>query len=240
MSKWQLFINGVYRNDLFKEKQRVTFNINHKLLEEAEAHKLDLEADLEELIMDRISPKLSKGEKIVIDFSRHIEKMRKEKNFFLMDKQIDKIFLKNVGRFDKFETEFKKFNVILGPIGSGKTTLINAIAAIDYNIDLNKKHILKKDKKEGYIEAEVKKNKVIHFTSMNEEIWSGTEYLDRCILIDDMGSNLDDEKYLEFLYYLRQLDCQVILSTRQRDEKTFNDFSKIAPYCNFIDLGILK
>ena len=175
MSKWQLFINGVYRNDLFEEKQRVTFNINRKLLEEAEAHGLDLESDLEKLIIGKISPKLSKGEKIVIDLSRHIEKMRKEKKCFLLNNQIDKIFLKNVGKFDEFETDFKKFNVIIGPIGSGKTTLINAIAAIDYNIDLNKKHMLKKGEKDGYIEAEIKKNKTLHFTAMNEEIWSGTE-----------------------------------------------------------------
>ena len=203
---------------------------------------------------------LSIGERICRDFNRYIVDLVEKKRGFFLPYKINKIKLRDVGIFDRFEIDFKSFNVVHGSCGKGKTTLFRSIA---YAFDLEKYPkdlLLRKDSHCGNIEIEFTKRSSLNLW-LNEEAVDYEEQDDDCVplygerseynidrskvkglILDDAGDCLTKEKYQDFLGYLRELnqDLQIILTVRVNSDRSRCMFSTLFSDCNFIDLDSIN
>ena len=201
---------------------------------------------------------LSVGERICSDFNKYVFDLFHEKRGFFLPHKIDKIRLKDVGIFHRFETNFKSFNVVFGSCGKGKTTFVRSIA---YAFDLEKYTkglLLKEGSHYGKIEIEFTKRAIVNLW-LNQEPVDYEERDDDCVLVydekseydfdiykvkglilDDAGDCLTKEGYQKLLAHLCGLnkDFQIILTARPNRSKDM--FFKTFPDCNFIDLDSIN
>lgn len=130
--------------------------------------------------------------------------------WLLLDYIVQNISLMNIGLFDFFYTDFVEgINVIVGPTGQGKSTILKSLAYDGEHMDL---YILKKDKTEGLIQRTV---------------FSGCVHVSKCMLLDDLGSYMSPNKFHSFLNYLSSLSVQIILTVDFRlyhIVKSFSDY----------------
>ena len=203
---------------------------------------------------------LSVGERICRDFNKYIGDLVEEKRGFFLPYKLDKIKLRDVGIFDRFETDFKSFNVVFGSCGKGKTTLVRSIAYAFDREKYPKGFLLRKGSRCGNIEIEFIKRSSVNLW-LHEEVVDYEEKDDDCIsvydkkseydidgsnvkglILDDAGERLTLEKYQEFLSHLRDLnqDLQIIMTVRSNSDRSRGMFSRLFPGCNFIDLDSIK
>jgi len=123
--------------------------------------------------------------------------------YFILDGTLEELSLNGIGRFNAFITGFGRFNVILGQIGSGKTTIVNAIGHIENKIHAEPSRLIKIDRGDAEITLKKRKEKKKHISACR----SYTETRERCLVIDDGGFCLDERMYSYFLYMLRGLGC---------------------------------
>jgi recombinational DNA repair ATPase RecF len=146
---------------------------------------------------------------------------------FIVDGCLEELSLKGIGRFNAFKTDFGRFNIILGRIGSGKTTIVNAIGHIENKVYAELGSLMKNDA--GDAEITLKKRKV--------KKRSYGETRERCLVIDDGGFCLDEDRYAQFLHLLRGLDCQIILTASGHNAEKLENFTKVFNDCKIIELN---
>jgi len=182
---------------------------------------------------------LSVGEKTCKNFDMYITNLVYKKRSFYIPFELKRVILRDVGVFDRFEAEFKDFNVVYGADGTGKTTFVRSIA---YALDLyryREEELLKKDSFHGDIEVEVVK-RIWFYTSLarsrkglgykvyteyiplDESDFSSFGYLEDInddlddmlyymdsILLDDAGAEFTKQRYTHFLEYLQELNGEL-------------------------------
>jgi Ni2+-binding GTPase involved in maturation of urease and hydrogenase len=152
---------------------------------------------------------------------------------FIIDGTLEELSLKGIGRFNAFKTGFGRFNVILGQIGSGKTTIVNAIGHIENKIQAEFCSLMKNDARD--VEITLKKRKIKK--SYISRCGSYGETRERCLVIDDGGFCLDEQRYAQFLHHLRSLDCQIILTASGHNAEKLENFAKVFNDCKIIELN---
>jgi recombinational DNA repair ATPase RecF len=152
---------------------------------------------------------------------------------FIVDGCLEELSLKGIGRFNAFQTDFDRYNIILGRIGSGKTTIVNAIGHIENKIYAEPSRLIKFDR--GDAEITLKKRKVKK--SYISRCGSYEEIRERCLVMDDGGFCLDEQRYAQFLHHLRSLDCQIILTASCHNAEKLENFAKVFNDCRIIELN---
>jgi len=171
-----------------------------------------------------------------MDFGQYLTTLTEEKRCFFLPSEIEQITLKNIGRFDEFNVEPKRFNLVSGIAGTGKTTLIRSIA-YTFGIDeFNGDILIKEKKKEGEINLILKDQKTMSVkipgSSKGHRNQSGNTC---CILLDDC-TDLNNNILQDFLQYLQGLNVQIILSKPIIDRTQDKIFLRLFPKSNIIEL----
>ena len=91
---------------------------------------------------------LSVGEQICSDFGQYLKDLEHEGRCLFLPFKIQTLDMKNIGKFDVRHVEFSRFNVVLGPVGAGKTTLMQAIGSVS-----GAHRLLKSEQNDGEIDV---------------------------------------------------------------------------------------
>jgi AAA15 family ATPase/GTPase len=152
---------------------------------------------------------------------------------FTINGRLEELSLNDIGRFERFTTYFNRYNIILGQNGSGKTTIVNAIGYIENKIHAEPSCLIKLNRNEAEITLKKRNEKKKYVSTCR----SYTEIRERCLVIDDGGFCLDERMYCYFLYLLRDLDCQIILTASCYNAENIENFTKIFNDCKIIELN---
>jgi len=172
-----------------------------------------------------------------MDFDQYLTTLTEEKRCFFLPSEIEKITLKNIGRFDELNVETKKFNLISGIAGTGKTTLIRSIAYTFGLDEFNGDILIKEKKKNGEINLILKDQKTLSIKIPGSiKGRRGRRGNARCILLDDCTDYLNDKILQDLLQYIQGLNIQIILSKPVIDNKQAIIFLSVFPKCNIIEL----
>jgi len=168
---------------------------------------------------------LSTGELICVDFNRYLKELEKQGRCMFLPFEIQELTLRNIGRFNEKNIDFDTFNIVFGNIGSGRTTLLKSIGCIS-----DSQKLLKSGQRDGEIGLTMTDGRRLHL-----DICEAGEV--KCIVLDDVGERLDQERYGEFLRYLRALDVQVILLRGNMNDELDGLINRTFPDCTFIQLN---
>jgi len=165
---------------------------------------------------------ISVGEWICQDFERYLKSLKTEGRCVFLPFEIQSLHLRNIGRFDEKHLDFDDVTVILGNNGSGKTTITKAIQSVSgFQVGV------KAGQNSGEINMTLSDDSVLHQDVFNAENVN-------CIVLDCAGERLDQERYRQFLHYLRDMDVQLILTVGRTD--AHNIIRNTFPDCQFIQL----
>jgi len=165
---------------------------------------------------------LSIGEWISQDFGRYMKSLVVEGRCLFLQFKLHSLDLTKIGRFDEKHLEFGDVTVIFGYNGTGKSTCVRTISSIT-----GSQVSVKAGQDHGEINLTLSDGSVLHQDIIN----SGSV---RCIVLDCAGERLDQERYGEFLRYLRDLDVQLILTVQRTD--IYDTIRSTFPDCRFIQL----
>jgi len=165
---------------------------------------------------------LSVGEWICQDFGRYLKSLEAEGRCIFLPCHVDSLDLMNIGRFDEKHLDFDDVNVIHGNNGRGKSTIVRAISSVS-----GSQVGVKAGQDRGEINMRLSDGSVLHQDVFNAENVN-------CIVLDCAGERLDQERYRQFLHYLRDLDVQLILTVGRTD--IHNKIRSTFPDCRFIQL----
>ncbi len=221
------------------------------------AKKLDLNISqiTEMALKSRILPLLSRKERLEMeerlrkeDFNNYLEDLKKRKKCFFLRIPIKSLELKNIGKFKNKKFHFfKGFNIILGPFGSGKTTIINSIiVALGHGTIKTERNELFEEffgsdefisieftappsvifgRKDGEIRLKLFPSEITikYFLSEGKKTcFSKAEV--QSILLDDPLYIFDDRTRVSFIKWLKKnYGCQIILTTRDEKLKKYAD-----------------
>ncbi len=151
----------------------------------------------------QLFPTLSIGEKAEADFWEYLKELEKEKYVFFLPVRLIRAKLANIGTIKNITIDFERFNLIIGKGATGKTTIIRSIAYIFW-------HKLVKDyfSDKATIELDVLPEKKYKISMVS---YNGKENI-KCVLVDCGGSRFDTKYFEKFLFYLKRLDMQVIMT----------------------------
>lgn len=168
---------------------------------------------------------LSIGEWICQDFGRYLKHLEAEGRCLFLQHKLHSLDLIKIGRFDEKHLDFDDVNVIHGNNGTGKTTLVHAVSSVTgYQVGV------KGGQDRGEINMTLSDGSVLH-----QDVFDAENV--RCIVLDDAGERLDQERYGEFLRYLRDLDVQVILLRGNMNDELDGLINRTFPDCTFIQLN---
>jgi uncharacterized protein YhaN len=170
-----------------------------------------------------MNSQLSVGEWICQDFGRYLKSLVVEGRCLFLQFKLQSLDLTKIGRFEEKHLDFDDVNVIHGNNGRGKSTIVRAISSVT-----GSPVSVKAGQSRGEINLRLSDDSVIHQDIFNAENVN-------CIVLDCAGERLDQERYGDFLRYLRELDVQLILIVGRTD--VHNIISSIFPDCRYIDLN---
>ena len=112
-------------------KKKTLLHLDSDLVEKAKKENLDISRLTEEAIKEALKVTIPKTARDYLQMII-VEAGREEARYcevHLLPFQIESLKLENIGPFKEFEAKFKKegINVIYGPCGSGKSTILRAI-----------------------------------------------------------------------------------------------------------------
>ncbi len=165
---------------------------------------------------------LSIGEWICQDFGRYMKSLEAGGRCVFLSYHVDCLDLRNIGKFVEKHLDFADVNIIHGNIGSGSTTVIQAVSSVT-----GSQVSVKAGQDRGEINLRLSDGSLIHQDIFN------TENV-HCIVLDSAGERLDQERYREFLRYLRGLNVQLILTVQRTD--IYDTIRSTFPDCQFIQL----
>jgi len=161
--------------------------------------------------------------------------------WFITEKHFKKLTLTNVGRFKSFHCEFNDFTIILGPHGSGKTTIVSALSQGENQPLMSHKRLIQmhrkntnQDSNQSIIQIETKHNHDILFNIHKKEIKQNHH----CFILDGAGSRLTQERYYQFLTYLQQLPYQIILTANSDYQDIIEQFNMENKNCEIIEIPL--
>jgi hypothetical protein len=168
---------------------------------------------------------LSIGEQICLDFNRYLKDLEREGRCLFIPFEIKALTLRNIGRFSEKYIDFRRFNIVFGNIGTGRTTMMKSISSVS-----GSQIKVKNGQNRGEIDMTLSDG-----SSLHQDVFDAKNV--RCIVLDDAGERLDRERYVEFLHYLRHLDVQVILARGNMNDELNTLINRIFPDCRFIRLN---
>jgi predicted ATPase len=166
---------------------------------------------------------LSVGEWICQDFGRYLKCLVAEGRCVFTPYHVDSLDLMNIGRFDEKHLDFADVNIVLGFNGSGMSTIVRAISSVS-----GSQVSVKGGENRGEINMRLSDGLLLH-----QDVFDAENV--RCVVLDSAGDRLDQERYSEFLSYLRGLNVQLILTVGRTD--VCDIISNIFPDCRYIDLN---
>lgn len=165
---------------------------------------------------------LSMGEQICMNFDRYLKDLEQQGRCLFLPFEIQSLNVKNIGKFVEKHLEFSKVNIVQGHVGSGKTTIVKAISNVS-----GYQSIVTSGYRCGEIDLMTSDGKILH-----QNIFEAGNV--QCIVIDDGAEVLDKSHYERFLYHLRGLNLQLILTQGRTELKEL--ISRTFSDCRFIDL----
>jgi hypothetical protein len=168
---------------------------------------------------------LSVGEWICQDFGRYLKSLENEGRCVFLPYRIQSLHLRGIGKFVEKHLVFDEVNIIHGNNGSGKSTIIKSVSSVSAS------YVTVKDgQNRGEIALTLHNGSSLHQDVFNAENVN-------CIVLDCAGERLDQERYGEFLRFLRGLDVQLILTSGRMDDELNELFKQTFPGCWFINLN---
>ena len=195
-------------------KKNTLLYLDKNLVDAAKKHGLNISQLTENSIRSSLFPDLSRGQRIAMDFGKHLEDLEKEKKCFFLPFPLSRVEIRDIGPIESLKSDLGKLNAIIGSNGLGKSISIRSIAYLfGFGVE-HPEHMVNAEAEKGEIKATVKSGK----GTISANLEKGTapsrpESGFGCILIDDMGAELDKKGFKLFLDYLKGLDSQVIFTT---------------------------
>jgi len=169
---------------------------------------------------------LSIGEQICKDFNQYLRELEYEGRCVFLPFQIEKLKVRNIGKFTERTLEFDRgLSVVYGLVGTGKTTVVKSIASIS-----GYSRLVKCGEDNGEIKMTLSDGRLLHQSL--DEVRNV-----HCIVVDDVGEQLDENHYEKFLCYLRDMNTQLILTTGRMNDERYEKIIHMFPDCRFIDLN---
>jgi hypothetical protein len=168
---------------------------------------------------------LSVGKYICMDFNRYLKELEKQKRCVFLPFEIKSINLKNINKYVEKNVEFSRYNILYGNIGGGKSTIIKSIRGFT-----GVEGLLRDNQTSGEINLITSDSKRYHL-----DVYSSG--VTKCLAVDNGGERLDTSCYNDFLYYLRHLDVQLILTIENMNIDRKELLDRAFPDCRFIQLN---
>jgi post-segregation antitoxin (ccd killing protein) len=147
---------------------------------------------------------------------------------YLLPFQIESLKLENVGPFQDFEAKFRKgaLNVIYGPCGSGKSTIIRSILLV-----FGKRHTYFSKSKNGKITLKLFPHQDSVNVTTNQENPLDAVRGYRCLIADDIFQRVPKSMISGLCEEMKKLEIQIIITTSM-----IFDLSKFPKDTNVISL----
>jgi len=165
---------------------------------------------------------LSVGEWICQDFGRYMKSLVVEGRCLFLQFKLQSLDLTKIGRFNEKHLDFADVNIVLGLNGRGMSTIVRAISSVT-----GSQVSVKGGQDHGEINLTLSDGSVLH-----QDVFDAENI--NCIVLDCPGERLDQERYGEFLRYLRDLNVQLILTVQRTD--IYDIIRSTFPDCRFIQL----
>lgn len=198
-------------------KKNTLLYLDEKLVKEAKKLNLNLSKIAENAIKHHLFTSLSTGERASIDFGQYLATLKEEKRCFFLPFQLEEIELYSIGIIDGLKITFEQFTVFVGKHGTGKTTVVRSIVYMLGFSEPNIERLLKNNAPHGSIRLNVVSEEPLTLKLKRGK--SGEIIKEEkigCIVLDNPGEEFDDKNYGNFLYYLRGLDAQIIMTSTSR------------------------
>ena len=203
-------------------KKNTLLYLEDDLVKAAKQYGLNISKITEDAIKSNLFPVLSMGKRIELDFESYIKSLEGEKRAFFLPFEIKGVKLSDIGPHKDIDVNFKRFNIIAGKNGSGKTFLIRSIAfAVDFK-DPPSEDMIREGLNKGEIVLKISKGDSL---SIKLEKGKGLEKNYKCLLLDDPLGKLDSRVRKKILDYLKKLNVQIILTSLpmlELNDKSFN------------------
>jgi hypothetical protein len=147
---------------------------------------------------------------------------------YLLPFQIESLKLENVGPFQDFEAKFRKdaLNVIYGPCGSGKSTIIRSILLV-----FGKRHTYFSRSKNGKITLKLFPDQDSVNVTTNQENPLDAVKSYRCLIADDIFQRVPKSMISGLCEEMKKLGIQIIITM-----SIASDVSKFPEDTNVISL----
>jgi len=210
--------------------------MNKNLVEKAKAKGINLSHFTEQALKKHLFPYLSLGETIAIDFERYLKDLINEKRCFLLPFKLKKIKMTKIAPIANIELDLGKTLIVVGKNETGKTVLIKSIMYFFGGLELQGDYFFKNGSSDGEIYIETFPRETTHMKiDMNKLTLIDRISKDTCMLLDGPGDVLEYSLFREFILFLKELGCQIIMTTNRKNEEII-DLNNILPECRIFRL----
>ncbi|MEM3697103.1 MAG: AAA family ATPase [Candidatus Bathyarchaeia archaeon] len=194
-------------------KKKTLLYLDSDLVEKAKKENLDISKLTEEAIKETLKVTIPKTARNYLQIIL-AEAGREEARYcevHLLPFQIESLKLENVGPFKEFEAKFKKdaINVIYGPCGSGKSTIVRAILLA---FGIRHKYFFSKTVNGKITLKLVPEQDSIHIM-VNKENPSDAAKSYRCLIGDNFFDRIPKRMVTEICKEMKNLQLQAIITS---------------------------
>lgn len=198
-------------------KKNTLLYLDEELVDRAKQMDINLSQVTEDALKERILPFLSTGEKPLVALDQVIDEYVERGMAYRLPFRIDSITLDSIGPIDHLDTVFDDVTALTGGNGSGKSTVLKAIAHSYGQGDINTSMLLDHSAEQGAINMEITPEEQLELTLDRQDSTVSTTRSARCLLIDGLFGRLTDERTTDLLDQIVERDEQIIF-TGYRDE----------------------
>jgi len=204
-------------------KKNTLIYIDDSLVSLAKQLKVNISETAETALREKMLPYMSMSEKMIVDVEGYVKDLIATKSAFFIPYLLKEVGVFNIGPIDHWMLDpVGGLNIIRGPNGSGKTTILKAIALFYGLYHPEKGNMLKMDEKEGIIQVKTDGTEM-HYLLLNSANPNGTACRigpssGACLLLDDAIERLPKDKVGVFMSKLRDYwPSQIIMTTANQD-----------------------